>query len=497
MRIRTLCVFVALAAAPASAEVDLRSVVREHTLQNGMTWLIVERPQAPVFSAYIRVRVGGMDEEPGYTGLAHLFEHIAFKGTPVLGAKDFEAEKPLLVKIAEVGDQLAVLKRAGEGDSEPAKALAGQLDALQAEHSEVIDANAFERLYQVNGAAGLNATTNKDLTSYFVSFPKNRLEVWAQAEAQRFAGPVMRDFYKEIDVVREERRMRTDSSPSGALYEELIQTAFTNSPYRWPTIGYHRDLEGMTLEKALAFYKRFYVPANAVGTIVGDVRLEEVVPLLERTFGAIPAGPVPPQPEFTEPSRRQTRRSTVWFDANPMLMIAFHKPALPSRDDYVFDVISALLSHGRTGRLHRKLVLKDRLVQSIGAWGAPGNRLDNLFVISAAPMKSITPEQVESAVLAELERLKSEPVGERELQKVRNRIHADQARTMDSNSGLASSLSWAQAVAGDWRYRADHPKQIDSITPEEIQQVARRYFRPENMTVVTLDRPVKTEGEAR
>ena len=497
MWVRVLCALVVLAAFPASAEVDLRSVVREHTLQNGMKWLIVERPQAPVFSAYLRVRVGGADEEPGYTGLAHLFEHIAFKGTPVIGATDFEAEKPLLAKMAEVGDQLAALKRAGKSDSEEARALTGQLEALEAEHAKVTDGNAFERLYQVNGAAGFNATTNKDLTSYFVSFPKNRLEVWAQAEAQRFAAPVMRDFYKEIDVVREERRMRTDSSPSGALYEELIQTAFTNSPYRWPTVGYHRDLEGMTLEKALAFYKRFYVPANAVGAIVGDVQFEEVVPLLERTFGAIPAGPVPPQPEFTEPPRRQTRRSTVWFDANPMLMIAFHKPTLPTRDDYVFDVISTLLSHGRTSRLHRKLVLKERLAQSIGTWGAPGARLDNLFVISAAPMKGVTPEQVESAVLAELERLKSEPVGERELQKVRNRIHADQARTMDSNSGLASSLSWAQAVAGDWRYRADHPKQIDSITPEEIQRVARTWFRPENMTVVTLERPMKAAGGAR
>ena len=298
----------------------------------------------------------------------------------------------------------------GKGDSAEASELSRQLEALEAEHAKVTDESAFERLYQVNGATGLNASTNKDLTTYHVSFPKNRLELWAHAEAQRFAAPVLRDFYKEVDVVREERRMRTDSSPSGALYEELIQTAFTNSPYRWPTVGYHRDLSGMTLEKALAFHKRFYVPGNAVGAIVGDVRFEEVVPLLERTFGAIPAGPTPPQPDFTEPTRRQTRRSTVWFDANPMLMIAFHKPTLPSRDDYVFDVIETLLSSGRTSRLHRRLVLKDRLAQSIGAWGAPGARLENLFVISAAPMKGITAAQVEAAVLAELERLGKEPV---------------------------------------------------------------------------------------
>jgi predicted Zn-dependent peptidase len=488
MRARCLALLVFLLGAPALAEVDLRALVREHTLANGMKWIIVERPQAPVFSANIRIRAGGMDEEPGFTGLAHLFEHMAFKGTPFIGTSDFEAEMRVLVRLEEVGDRLAELKRAGQGDTEEGKRLADELARLQQEHDALTDQNAFERLYQVNGASGLNATTNKDLTSYFVSFPSNRLELWALVEAQRFAAPVLRDFYKEIEVVREERRTRTDTSPAGALYEELIQIAFTNSPYRWPTVGYHEDLAGMTLQRARAFHDRFYVPGNAVGALVGDVKADEVIALLERTFGAIPAGPVPPAPLFTEPPLRQTRRSTVWFDAQPQLMVAFRKPRLPSRDDFVFDVMKTLLTTGRTSRLYRRLVLEERLVQGIGAFGTPGSRLDNLFVFSATPLEGKTPERVEAVLLEELERLKSEPVGERELQKVRNRIHADQARGLESNSGLASSLSYFQAIAGDWRYAADHPKVIDSITPEELQQVARRWLVPENMVVVTLQR---------
>ena len=408
----------------ALAEADLRQSVQELKLSNGMTWLIVERHQAPVFTGYLRVKVGGADETPGATGLAHLFEHMAFKGTPVFGTSDFAAEQKLLAGIAQVGDRLAGLERAGQGSSPEAKTAREQLAAASKQARSLTDENALATLYQLNGAVGLNASTDKDLTSYYVSLPKNRLELWATVEAQRLVSPVLRDFYAERDVVSEERRMRIDSNPAGLMYEELNQLAFTMSPYRWPVVGYREDLAAMTLSKAHAFHQRFYVPANTIGCLVGDVRLDEVKPLLERTFGAIPAADPPPPPVFAEPPDRAFRRSVVTFDASPRLLLGFRKPPMPSRDDYVFDVLEVLLGEGRTSRLHRRLVLKDRLAQDVSVFSGPGSRFENLFILAVTPLAGVHIEAVEKAIWAELEQLRAVKVEAAELEKVRGRAIA-------------------------------------------------------------------------
>lgn len=456
--------------------------VQEIKLKNGMVWLIVERPQAPVFTGFVRVKVGGLDEEVGHTGLAHLFEHMAFKGTPMLGTKDFEKEKPLLDKIAAVGDKVGELERAGK----PNAAEKAQLAELTQKAKALTDENALAKLYQLNGGVGLNATTDKDVTSYFVSLPKNRLELWLTIEAQRLVSPVLRDFYTERDVVQEERRMSIESNPGGALYEELNQIAFTTSPYRWPTVGYSEDLAAMSLKKADAFHRRYYVPANAVGALVGDVKLAEVKPLLEKTFGSLPNDPAPAAPTFSEPPSRAARRSTVTFDASPQVFIAFHKPPPPAKDDYVFDLLDVLLGEGRTSRLHKRLVLKDRLAQGVGTFGAPGSRLPNLFVVAVTPLEGKTIEAIEKAVWDELERLKTEPVSEAELEKVRNRVTASQARSMESNAGLASSLSLFQTIVGDWRYAIEQPKVVAKLTAEDVKVAAARYFVRENSVTVDL-----------
>jgi predicted Zn-dependent peptidase len=464
------------------------SDVHEIHLKNGMTWLVVERPQAPVFTGYVRVRVGGADEHPGDTGLAHLFEHMAFKGTPMLGTKDFEAEKKLLDQIATVGDQIADLERAGKGEGSDAKAQREKLATLMQAEKKLTDENALARLYQLNGGVGLNATTDKDFTSYFVALPKNRLELWLMTEAQRLCSPVLRDFYTERDVVSEERRMSIEASPGGTAYQELNQVAYTVSPYRWPTVGYTEDLRAMRLHEADAFHRTYYVPGNAVGAIAGDVKTADVQALLEKTFGQIPAGPPPPAPVFAEPAAHAARRSTVFFDASPVLYMAFHKPPPPSHDDFVFDLLDVLLGEGRTGRLYKRLVLKDKLVQAVGTFDLPGSRLPNMFGIAANPLAGVPKEKIEAAIWDELERLKTEAVTEKELEKVRNRTSANQARSLDSNSGLASSLSLFQALVGDWRYVLRQPKEVAAMTPDDVKQVAQKYFTRENSVTVDLQK---------
>lgn len=481
-----------LAAQPAEVEGQVHEVV----LANGMRWLIVERHDAPVFTGMIRLRVGGADEQPGATGLAHLFEHMAFKGTPRLGAKDWAKEQPLLRQIFTTGDALAWLERTGQGQTAEAAALRERLKSLSAQHDAITDENALATLYQLNGAVGLNATTDKDLTSYFVSLPKNRLELYLTVEAQRLAAPVLRDFFTERDVVLEERRMRIDSDPGGALYEELSQLAFVQSPYRWPTVGYREDLQAMTAASAQAFFDKFYAPANAVGCLVGDVSADQVKPLLEKTFGQIASRPAPPAPVFAEAPARAQRRSKVLFDAAPRLYLGFHKPPPPHRDDFAFDLFQVLLGSGRTGRLHQRLVLKDRLAQSVGVFTGPGARLPALFVVAITPMEGASLEAIEKAVWDELGRLEREPIPAAELEKVRNRVSADLARALDTHSGLASSLTHAQAIVGDWRYAFRQPGEVASFGAEELQAVARRSFRPERSVAVELSRPPKPADTA-
>jgi predicted Zn-dependent peptidase len=300
---------------------------------------------------------------------------------------------------------------------------------------------------------------------------------------------VLRDFYTERAVVQDERLRSIETNPSGALFEELMHLAFVSSPYRWPTVGYSGDLKTLSIADARAFFDRHYVASNAVGCIVGDVKTEEVRSILEKTFGALPLAPRPEGPRFTEPASRAQRRSALSFDAAPRVMMAFRKPAPPSRDDAVFDVLQVLLADGNTSRLQQRLVFKDHLAQGVSVFTGPGVRLDNLFIVSVTPLAGVSTEQVEAAVWSELKRLALEAPTKLELEKVQHRVTADLARTLESNGGLASALSRAQTLFGDWRYPLELPKVIESIEGAEVQAIAKRTFTTENSVIVTLVKP--------
>lgn len=481
-----------LAPAPAAA-FDLASRVVEHTLDNGMLFLLVRRPQAPVFTGYIRFRVGGADEPAGASGVAHLFEHMAFKGTTRIGVKDIAAERPLLAKMDAVGDELAGLLVLADSQT-PAQArraeeLTEEMLALRERHKPLLVKDELSRLYLRNGAVGLNATTSKDLTSYFVSLPANRLKLWALLEADRLADPVLREFWSEKDVVMEERRMRVESNPGGKLYEAFVQAAYPKGdPYHAPTVGTWEDLRALTAAKARAFHAALYTPDNAVGALVGDFDIDAAKKLLDETFGVIP----PRSGQRTGPEAARLRKPSgevrvdVTFDAQPSVMIGYHKPNAPHRDDYVADVLHDLLTHGRTSRLNKALVQEQGVVTQIGSYGAPGHRRPNLLVFRMTPRHPHTTAAAEKALYAELDRLRTEPVGDAELAKVRTRVEASFLRGLDTHTGLASQLTYFQSTVGDWRYVATHPEVLASITPADIQRFAQTYLTPENRVVATL-----------
>jgi predicted Zn-dependent peptidase len=470
--------------APLAWGEGLADKVREHTLKNGMKLLLVERHTSPTVAAWIRFRVGSVDERSDERGLAHLLEHMLFKGTKTLGTKDYTAEKPLLDKIEETARLLMLEKSKREtADRAMIAQLRQQLDELEKEAGRFVVKEEFAEIYARNGGSGYNAFTSKDGTTYLINMPANKMELWAAIESDRMKHAVLREFYTERDVVMEERRRSYDTEPEGQLWETFLATAFVAHPFGQPTIGWKSDIENLSRTKAEAFLRKYYAPNNAIVAIVGDIDPVQTIALAEKYFGDIaPGTPVPPV-AVEEPQQAGEKRIEVVADAEPQLIIGFHKPTLPSPDDYVFDVIDMLLADGRTSRLYKKLVVEKQLVTDISSFTAPGNRYANLFNLAATPRAPHTVQEVEAAIYEELERLKKEPVTERELLQILNKLEFEESRQMLSNGGLARNLTEYEATAGSWRYLIEHRQKVATVTAADVARVADKYLVRENRTI--------------
>ncbi len=478
------CLLLSVASA---AGAGLEDKVREHTLKNGMKLLMVERRTSPTVSAWIRFKVGSVDERSDERGIAHLLEHMLFKGTKTLGTTDYQAEKPILDRIESTAQSLMAekLKRRA-ADPKRIEKLSSRLATLEGEAAGYSVKNELSEIYSRNGGVNFNAFTSKDTTAYMVSLPSNKLELWAAIESDRLRNAVLREFYTERSVVMEERRRSYDASPEGKLWESFFATAYSAHPYGQPIIGWMSDIENLSRAKAEAFLRNFYAPANAVVAIVGDVDADKTIAMVEKYFGGLPPGvPVPPV-AVEEPRQPGERRIEVVEDSEPQLMIGFHKPTLPEKDDYVFDIITMLLADGRTSRLYRKLVVETQLATDVSAFSSPGSRYPNLFIIAATPRAPHTVREVEEAIYAELERLKTEPATEREMRRIMNNLEAGEVMAMGSNDGLARRLTEYEAIAGTWRYMTEHRRKVEKLTPADVIGTARKYLARENRTVATI-----------
>jgi len=468
--------------------IDLEKKVTRYQMDNGLTVLICERHISPTVSLYVGHRVGAVDEISGRTGTAHLLEHMMFKGTTTVGTTDFTAEKKVLAAVDEVGERRdRELLKGSSADPTVLEELDKRLAELQEKAKTFVVENEIDRLYTEYGGADMNASTGQDMTLYHVSLPSNALELWARIESDRMKNPVFREFYSERDVVNEERRQVIESQPHRILLEQFLATAFIAHPYRRPVIGWPYDMAFLNKKYMESFFRDYYAPNNTVITVVGDVETDTVRNMIERYFGSIPRQTIPLPVITDEPPQEGERRVTVRADAQPELMIGYHKPTLPSFDDYVFDVIDAILTDGRTSRLYRELVIERGIAQSINTSnGLPGARYNNLFAFFITPRSPHTSQDCEEAVMSILENLKKDGVTEKELEKVKNRVKAQFIRSMTSNGGLARTLTYFEMVAGDYRYIADHVSVIDSITADDIRETAARYLTDSNKTVAEL-----------
>ena len=470
-----------------SASLNLEERVIEHTFKNGLKVLMMERHQAATVTAFIRMNVGSVDEVTGNTGIAHMLEHMLFKGTKTLGTVDYGKEKPILDEIDKVAAALDAENRKGvRMDKAKAGELKSKLKELQAKHKPFVIPDEFSQLYAKNGGVGHNAGTGNDGTTYMIHLPANKLELWAAIESDRMRDPVLREFYAERDVVMEERRMRIENSAGGKLYEQFISASFTAHPYGVPIIGWPSDIRNLSKAETKKFLKTYYSPNNAIIGIVGDINPDEVIKLIEKYFGGIPSQPKPPPVLTVEPEQAGKRRIELVHDAEPQLLMGYHKPTLPDHDDYVFDVIDSILSSGRTSRLYKSIILKKQIAVDIGTYSAPGSRYKNLFVFSGTPRHPHTVEELEQAIEEEIEKLKTQPVTREELQKVINQMEAGLVRGLKSNSGMASKLIYYEAIAGDWKYFITHVDKIKKITAEDIMKTAQKYLTKKNQTVAYI-----------
>jgi predicted Zn-dependent peptidase len=480
---------------------DLASFEKRITmrkLDNGLTVIVMERPEAPVFSFTTIVNVGSAQEVPGITGLAHMFEHMAFKGTDKVGTSNYAAESAALAKVEEA---YAAYDRARRDPVNHDDAKIAALD--KAWKSAIDDAqkfvvpNEFSKIVDRSGAVGVNAFTNTDETAYFYSLPSNRVELWAYLDSERFLHPVFREFYKEREVVHEERRMRTESSPFGRLFEQALATAFTAHPYGQPVVGWPSDLESFSATDAAAFYKKNYVPANMVIVLVGDLKAAEVMPIIEKYFGRLPKAPAPEPLRTIEPKQTAERSVVLREQSQPVYFEVYHRPSATDPDAQTFDAIEMLLSEGRTSRLYRSLVRDKKLaVAAAGFGGFPGNKYPSLFAFIGIPTAGHTASEMAEPIHAELERLKSEDVPADELQSIKTRAKAQLLRQLDSNSGLALQLATYQTIFGDWRELFHDVEKIDKVTPADIKRVANATFIPTNRTTAMIESAKKATAAA-
>ncbi len=473
---------------------DVHELTTEFELDNGLRVVMVKQGFAPTISFNLMFDVGGMDEPDGLGGLAHMVEHMAFKGTQTIGSNDLPAELEALEKIEELTTKLDQAEESGASEKKLER-LRQQLSESREHAKSLASPNIFDTLFDSNGAVGLNATTGYDRTSFVVSLPANRLEFYARVYADVLLEPVFRGFYEESDVVHEERRQREADDPRGFLFERFLGTAFEVHPYGRPLIGSDEEIDDYRASEAENFFELYYLPNRAVLVLVGDVEPERDIEIINRYFGAVPWEPEIAVSIPKEPKQLEERRLTVNYDAEPQMVIGFHKPTYPARDAYILDVIDAILTSGRTSRLYKRLVTEEQLALSIvTSSGFPAIRDPNQFVVYTLPRFPNTNEDLEVVIYEELERLKTEPVSENELTKVKNQVRASFIRALGSSSGLASQLAFYELFLGGWENIASYADIIEGITTEEIKTVANRYFVPENRTVGYL-LPLKETAE--
>jgi predicted Zn-dependent peptidase len=515
-----LLVFTANAYAAQDTAYDLNIDVKHFQLENGMLFLVVERPATPQVAARLAIRAGSALEETGKTGIAHLLEHMMFKGTKNFGSLDYKKDEQLQARIETAYQVVLTEQRKRNPDQELIDKKLAEMNELRLEVQKIYIPQVFSSQLGKNGSVGVNAFTSKDQTQYVASVPSDMLEQWFSIISEQLFEPAWREFYVEKEVVQREWAFRYINDPNGAAWLDLDTTAYTAHPYRNPTIGWKSDMEKYSTQDAIEFHKTFYNPTNAVCVLVGDVTLEKARRLAEIYFARYPAGQRAPERVTREPEQQGPRQSIRYLKGarTPLVRIGFHAAAMDTKDFYALDAMTMILSHGLSARLTQNIINKG-LAQVAWSYN-PDNRYGGMIILGGSPnepeivrKEEVTDEEkrraylkacqeLETLLLAEVEKMKAELVSDRELERIKKLNQRDFIDRMRSNESLAGTLATLEVQVG-WRYLMHYLEQIDRITPENIRQAANKYIQTDNKTSVYVipggqpDRPPESYSEVR
>nr|MBP7323009.1 insulinase family protein [Deltaproteobacteria bacterium] len=494
--------------------------VKEFSLNNGMQFLVVERPVTPQIACRVSIRAGSALEEQGKTGIAHLIEHMMFKGTKNFGTTDPERDEALRKKIDDAYQVVAAERRKREPDKSLIDKKLAEMESLRTEVQQLYVPQAFSSQLGKNGAVGINAFTSHDETQYVMSIPSDMLEQWFSIVSEQLFEPAWREFYVEKEVVQREWAYRYINSPEGAAWLDLYATAYTAHPYRNPVIGWRSDMDAYSIADAVIYHAKHYNPTNAVCVLVGDLTVAEAKRLASIYFERYPAGQRSTELVTQEPEQEGPRRSVRYVKGavTPLVRISYHGTRMGTKDFYALDALSMALSAGRSARMAQNLVNRGKAIE---AWAAnPDGRYESMFILGGSPNERSSSagkqlstdamkagylescEALEALLLKEVEVLKNELISPRELERIKKLNQRDFLDSMRSNETLASRLATLEVEVG-WRYLDTYLAAMAAITPEDIRQAAQRYLDQENRTTVFIipggipEKPAETYTEVR
>ncbi len=463
---------------------DIKNKIKMHQLDNGMKFIVLERHEAPVVSFHVYADVGSANESYGITGISHLLEHMAFKGTKTVGTKDFKEEIKILEKMDALYNQLKKEKSKINPDEEKIKNMEKEFESLRKKAKNYVINNEYFDMMMSEGDQGVNAYTSTDATQYINSLPSNKLEFWMAMTSDRFLNPVFREFYKEKNVVMEERRLGVETRPMGRLMEDFLAAAFKAHPYHHSVVGHMSDLERITRKDVKNYFKKYYGQNNLIVGIVGDVKPDEVFKLAELYFNRIPSGPAPERVRTIEPGQWGERRIEVEAKSQPIILIGYHCPSSIHKDSLPIEALANIMGQGRSSRLYRILVKEKKVAVNVSSLcGYPGDKYPNLIAFFAVPTRGHTSEECLELINKEIEKIKNESVSVEELKKFKRTSVKSIIDQMKSNSRMAALLTYAEVVLGGPEKIFNQIKEINAITADDIKQVATKYLVKKHRTI--------------
>ena len=489
---RVLWVFAALLLIPAlSISQNLEAYeenVTEFTLDNGLHFIVVERSVSPTAHFFTLVDVGSANEPVGNTGIAHIYEHMVFKGSKTIGTTNYEEEKKYIDQMDDAYTAWLDEKNKFEPNEEKLEQLWAEFEELQEKAGEFVVNNEFTQIIEREGASGVNAFASNDATGYFYSLPQNKAELWFMLEADRFMNPVMREFYVEKEVIFEERRQRTDSNPFGRLMEEFLATAYSAHPYKNPVVGWPSDIRNTTIADTWDYYEKFYAPSSFTIAIVGDVNPDRMKELAEKYFGPMPKGEVAPELRTEEPEQRGERRFVIEERSQPIYLEGYHTVSNQHPDYQALNLLSGIMTTGRTSRLYRRMVVEDQTALQVGTNnGFPSSKYPGMFITFVVPNQGVDMSEVEATLREEYQRIIDEGVTEEELNRVRTNSRASLVRRLTSNQGIAQTMAFAHVNGGSWKTAFTDLERLEDVTVDDIQRVAEKYIRKQTRTVGKIE----------